>query len=384
MNMFLHVVAVLSLAVGALAQTHSGQGGCGGQGGSGGSGGSGGGCGDLYGDLYVIARDVNGVPVPVIYTIDNITYIAYQPLDVNGAPIPLGPEGEVLDESALVEVEFGRCNSMRAPAKVSKMHFDAVIDAIKSASAVKSGKAGQLVLVIDGVDVTVDSPPQNLALYKHLMKKGHLQTNPNALDDSHGTHGEPVYRPALSEEDYAKFPNRLRHLLPRNGDNCWDANGNLDPACLLPEPVSNKDLHSAASVLAVGADKTARFTVDTIEYLNEIMGITGPIDLADPLDPTKTSFDYRPYAYQRTVEFDDDVEVLVMDGTDGWRPIDVDLLYWLHDVDPLPNYSVELTNVAAFVQRVNDAIRIIEFIHNYRPPTALWTKSLFDAPLRFQ
>lgn len=368
----------------ALVAQHSGGGSGEGGGNCAGQGGGGGGCGDLYGDLYVIARDDNGVPLAVLWPIEGVPTPVHQPLDIDGNPIPLGPEGDALFEEDLVEVEFGRCNSMRAPAKVSKMRFDSVISAIRAADTVRRGVDGRLVLEFDGVRATLDSPVENLALYKHLMKRGHFQSDPMAIDDSHGTHGETVYRPALREEDYAKFLGIVRCLLPNDGNITWDANGHPDPVWLQPEPLDNRDLRTAACLLAAGADKTAWITVDTVEYLHGIMGIKGPAELFDPVDPSKTFFDFRGYSYLRTEEFDEAVEVLVADGIGGWQTREVDVSYWLHHVAPLPNYQIELTNVAAFVQTANDALRIIEFVHNYAPPEPMWTKTVFDGPFVFQ
>src|SRR5690606_11512076 len=185
-------LAIGSFGAGAAAQ-HSG------------GGGSEQGCGEVYGDLYAIARDANGVPIPTLVTIEGVPTLVHQPLDVDGNPIPLGPEGGPMYDERLVEVEFGRLNSMRASAQVPKMHFDALVAAMQEADVVRRGVDGRLVLEFDRERTTIDSPVQNLALYKHLMKFGHLQTDPLTIDDSHGSHEGVVYRPALHEADYAKF-----------------------------------------------------------------------------------------------------------------------------------------------------------------------------------
>jgi hypothetical protein len=81
--------------------------------------------GDLFGDLFVILRDDNGVP---ILTAEGWV----QPLDANGNLIPLDDEGHPVDESLTVEVELGRLNEEK----------------------------------------TIDSPLENLALYIALVTDG--------------------------------------------------------------------------------------------------------------------------------------------------------------------------------------------------------------------
>ena len=137
--------------------------------------GQGQGKGDLYGDQYVLLRDLdpsdgggNGEPVR----------------DANGQLILVGSDGSLIyyqlspvtgeyeipaDKLALVqEVELGRANVARAPDPVLARALDEALAKIMAASVVQTDAAGRL--LTDGV--TIDSPLQNLALYKYLMTAG--------------------------------------------------------------------------------------------------------------------------------------------------------------------------------------------------------------------
>lgn len=65
--------------------------------------------GDLFGDMYVILRDANGVPI-----LNAAGFV--QPIDANGNLIPLDAEGAPIDPSLAIEVELGRLNVGGRPA----------------------------------------------------------------------------------------------------------------------------------------------------------------------------------------------------------------------------------------------------------------------------
>ena len=205
------LAALLLMPVSALAAPGGGSGG--GSGGGHGSGieqGSGGGRGNsnpgvtkggLYGDLYIIVRDLNGVPV--LYEWDwadaenpvpeedakgfvqpiAIPESEWGGLGLADLPdscysedlelwlVPMNEEGEVAEgyEDYTQEVELGRLNLARAPEAILEAGYEEALNAINSASDVSSDPAGRLLLVIDGEEKTIDSPRENLALYKVLM-----------------------------------------------------------------------------------------------------------------------------------------------------------------------------------------------------------------------
>lgn len=130
--------------------------------------------GDVYGDQYVLYRDLsedgNGEPV----------------LDGNGNPILVGSDDPstpifLTDEDGdgkyevpadeleyVQEVELGRANVARAPQPVMNKAFDAAWAKIVGANSIEVDPAGRI--VCDGA--TIDAPLENLALYQHLMTGG--------------------------------------------------------------------------------------------------------------------------------------------------------------------------------------------------------------------
>lgn len=124
--------------------------------------GSGVGKGDLYGDLWVIVRDGNGVPV-----LDANGHV--QPILADGTVIQLTQDGELPAEyeDAVVEVELGRLNASRSPGQVTGHHLSEAIARLTSGT-VTLDEAGRL--VVDGF--AIDSPLQNLSLYNYIMTGG--------------------------------------------------------------------------------------------------------------------------------------------------------------------------------------------------------------------
>ncbi|MFY9138158.1 DUF4214 domain-containing protein [Zwartia sp.] len=165
-----------------------GSGGSGGSGNGGGGGGGGGGSndnGDLYGDQYVLLRDLdatdgfgNGEAV----------------LDANGQQILVGTNGApiyyVLNADGDYEipadllaftqtVELERANVVRAPESVLNHALTEALSKIDAATSITTDPAGRI--MCDGA--TIDSPLENLALYKYLMTADG-QTNWNDVVDN--------------------------------------------------------------------------------------------------------------------------------------------------------------------------------------------------------
>lgn len=177
----------------------SGGGGGGGGHGGGGSGGGGGGgstTGDLYGDQYIFLRDLdpaggggNGELV----------------LDTNGNPVLVGSNGEpiyyvldatgsyVIPEADLPyaqTVELERANVARAPDKVMDKSLGEALAKVDAAASVTVDPAGRL--VCDGA--TIDSPLENLALYKYLMTNGGTTSWSDAV-----AHADQNWPPAIAD-----------------------------------------------------------------------------------------------------------------------------------------------------------------------------------------
>ena len=208
--------------------------------GSGGGGGGGGGAPDL-GDLIVLHRDAWGIP---ILTDD----LCQQPLAAPGVPLPAddpyysGCTPSTSDESCIIpvdpetcavlvgyetftqEVDFGRTSVIRSPLSVIEQSLGEVVTKLATAQCTTLDPAGRLVntSLIDGIvfSATIDSPLENLAIYRQLMLKGYLGADANPI--------------------------------------------------VLPYEV----LNMAARGLGAAADKTGKVTVDQVVYSNEIMGLT--------------------------------------------------------------------------------------------------------------
>ena len=243
--------ALLFLPVSAFGQGHEG----------GGESGGGGGCGDVFGDLIHIKRNLDtGQPVFAQRWVE-------LPAEVQGygwgyCPIAIYEEDGVTKEIPFLpyscdidpdyadfvqEVNyFGRLNGGRTKERNSRMHLDEVISNIKAADQLKLDPTGRLMMGFDCVEngdcswATVDSPMESMALYVRLMKYGHIATDPYEVNT--WAHGDPKlptqFHPALDQDDWAKFGDEdspLRNLLPNNSvDDCWiygraekftDANG---------------------------------------------------------------------------------------------------------------------------------------------------------------
>lgn len=196
--------------------------------------------GDLFGDLWIILRDANGVPI-----LNEDGYV--QPIDADGNPIPLDDEGAPIDESLVQEVDLSRLNIVRAPDKVVEKALDEAVSKLASADSVTIDAAGRLVVVTDGVASTIDAPLENIALYEAIMKTG---------------------------------------TIPEVG---------------IPVPLPPELL--AAMLLGAATDKSLPFTVDAVVYLNSMLGInTDPSDPTTYY--TFSDFDYtRSTAFLRDVTY---------------------------------------------------------------------------------
>ncbi len=167
-----------------------------GNGGAGGSGGSG--SGEVLGDLVVLDRYPNGVP---ILTVDG----CQQPLAADGFKIPVDPATcavVVGNETYLQAVDFARMSVARSPASVMDKQMADVLVNLSTAQCITLDPAGRLVysnpdtadVDLDGnttelLSSAVDSPLQNLAIYRELMTKGYLGTPAIALPKPFNKYG---------------------------------------------------------------------------------------------------------------------------------------------------------------------------------------------------
>lgn len=307
----------------AEADAEAGGDGSGGGSGSGGSnaGGSGGGganaggtgSGDLYGDLFVILRDENGVP---ILSAEGFV----QPIDADGNLIALDEEGKPIDPTLAIEADLGRLNVGRAPLDVLEKRTEEVVTVLSSATEISLDAAGRLVFTIDGVEKTIDSPLENLAIYHALLTTGSIATL--TPDDLVGT-----------EYDF-----------------------------LVDGQITDADLEASAAFLAAATDKTSPISSNEVAYIDAFLEINTVTE--DGI--TYSVIDYSSFSYDRSDTYDGVmVDVLVYDDTSGsWEETSVDVFNIVFgDVDTTVGGSLD-----AYTQAAEDARMVIEFIHEYAIP----------------
>ncbi len=261
-----------------------------GQGGGGGGGGSGGGtaqaAGALYGDLYVIERDGNGVPVLKEKTITGVKYTCQLPIAADCKFLPLNFDKADFDPEledacavqadftdSLQEVKFGRESVSRAPASVLDKSYGEALKTINlavdgcgdaSGRAIKLDPAGRITLCLASETIpvtyawkTIDAPLENLGLYRAAMTGGCFLP---VTDTKIGEEGEPIT--VTIELSATAIANLNASGL-----------GHLACSGIVAEPVTRKDMLSAAVFLAGGADKTSPVTLDEVINLNNYVGV---------------------------------------------------------------------------------------------------------------
>lgn len=287
----------------------AGRGGQAGGAGGGSAGSSQPGRGQLYGDMWVVLRDANGVPV--------LTPEGFrQPLDAGGQPIPLDPEGKPVDESLTVPVELGRLNVSRSGGQVLGGRLEEAVKNLSGATAVRRDEAGRLVFTVGGVEKTVDSPLENLAIYRALMTTGSIP----GLTDLPGTAFDFLV-------DGRKTP---------------------------------EDMQAAASFLAGAADKYSPIGTDSVAYLNTILQIS----LQTRGETTYSDVDFSGFAYDRAAAYaGQTTQVLVRQPDGSLRPQEVNVFEAVFGAQPY----VGRDSISAYAQAADDARAVIAFTHDNGP-----------------
>ncbi|MGB5586673.1 MAG: hypothetical protein WBN78_02795, partial [Gammaproteobacteria bacterium] len=244
----------------------------------GGGGGGGGNAPPDYGDLFILYRDADGIP---ILTADSCQQplaagpfegCLYLPdaeqVEENCVLIPVDPATcTVVPQHAIQtqEVDFGRINEVRSPDTVFEAQLEDAMLRLATAGCIGLDPAGRPVYssLIDGevVTATIDSPLQNLAMYRQYMLDGSL--------------GDTVSLPAD-----------------------W--------------------LDSAARAIGAALDKSGEASMDMLVYMNQILGLTEPeatpflgkkcIEVREEVMGVvkmvqKCFLDYSSYAYDRGINY---------------------------------------------------------------------------------
>jgi len=346
-----------------------------------------------FGDLLILYRNENGVPYPS----DEVTVtdpetglpvdggLCWQPIAFNvhdevgtscptscveDGPFPAGSV-DVVDVNqyncaiedgcagCTQEADFGRINSARSPDEVFDRQLEDVVVNLATADCLTLDPAGRIVAsrVVDGdaLSGAIDSPLQNLAIYKQLILTGTLGT---------------------------------------------------------PLPQGADVLDTAARGIGAGSDKSGEVNVDLVAYLNQIMGLTATSTILDPkICETyreevqgviqlveKCFLDYSAYSYDRTTNFGAlPAPAYIPEGAaiEGWfeylalvpgtelEPrfliMEGSIMEAVFCVDPDPVTGVCVTgsdiadgftdgNIGGFAQAADDTRAVINYMHNWPVP----------------
>jgi hypothetical protein len=307
--------------------------------------------GDLFGDLYVLIRDPD-TGVALTETIGGVVYPlvqAYDPatgLPVPGVSIPRDPAtGDlILTTYTTKEVEFGRLAVARSPTKVLDHSLTEALTKLIAATAISTDNielildaAGRLTIVTDGVAKAIDSPLENLALYKAIA----------ALTGTNTTISDGTVSWTL--------PTTI--LVPTK-----DA---ITGAVVLTSIPLNVDLLKA-SLLAAASDKTGTVTLDVV---------------MNTLSTLKTTDDLTAVSYDRLATYGT-VYTTVLVTTDGgttWVKTTVSVYDAVFGVNSTNVVVTDATGAVAFTQAADDALQVLEFIHEYAVPV-LPTSTVTTAP----
>lgn len=303
--------------------------------------------GGMYGDLYILYRDDNGEPIlnadglVQVIAFEALGYDEYgEPIlvyDSEGFPIQYADEGEegfvleyneegdlvVPDGVAPAGVDFGRINLVRSPPHVLASALAEAGKSLTSSNVITITQdfCGRLMAVYEEVDEdgnnltkTIDSPRENMAIYKDIMTGGGTVSAWLAPYFSSGS-----------------------------------LTGNL--------------MDVAASAFAAGGDKTGTVIIDEIVYVNTFLGInltSGPGIVDD-------YFDFSGYGYSRAGYDDKYIIMKVVDGVydEDRTPTSINQAAadghfgytgkWNQDPD--------WNGIRGFRTAADDAVQVLEFVH---------------------
>ncbi|MCW3787695.1 hypothetical protein [Plebeiibacterium sediminum] len=319
--------------------------------------------GDDYGDLYVLARHDDGVPYmgsllvsgeqgdeivwyPLVlaYDVDGKLVSSTNTVDglisVEGVPylvFDVNSEGEMqsLNSYFPKEVEFGRINLIRSPNSVLANGLAEAISTLTDLGegdyittdgsgrlVAVHGEEDWLINVDEEDDNTIDSPRENMAIYKELMQNG--------------------------------FDGELGFLLDE---------GNT---------IAAEDLLLlAASAYAAGSDKTGTVLKDEIAYTNGFMEAYNAEDVIaltdfyaecdDSYYKNLMFYNFRDYEYDRENTYRYKwIKVTTLDGQGSYN---VDVFSILDKVIFSEKSSGTVSNLEGFTMACDDAVQVLEFIH---------------------
>ncbi len=332
--------------------------------------------GEDYGDLYVLHRDEQGVPImgyklllneegdsyeggvwyPEVLAFDNGVLVVGEVLEVN-------EYGELSVDNyyEAAEVDLGRINIVRSPQRVLISALSEAISAFEDVEMISTDASGRLVAVhgegLDWLtgeedDKTIDSPRENMAVYKELMLNG--------------------------------FGGQLDFLLGEDD---------------IQTTIKAEDLLTlAASAFAAGSDKTGTILTDEIIYVNNIINVPDESPLTvfttdynsslvyeadseletEGLEFDCTTFDnyeyfnklrfynFQSYVYNRSNEYYDKL-LLIRDINDDEGTVTkrIERVYNEVEFTLIINNQkgLELSDMGGFAAACDDAVQVLEYIH---------------------
>jgi hypothetical protein len=217
------------------------------------------------------------------------------------------------------------------------------MNSINTAKNIVLDAGGRLLLTreieVNGVltDVTkaIDSPLENIALYQQIMTNGFLPGMIHSAD----------------------FLGALAYLQSAEGPS-----DTSQPA----ETLTEDDFNQAASFLAAAADKTGHISLDLMVNINSWLGLNGDDN------GNKVYFNFGAYQYNQVQRYGNIAPYLLsgpvlMNGQE-WcvasnRNILTDVLF-----GDIPSWY-EDGGATQFTKTADDALQVIEFIHNWSIPT---------------
>jgi hypothetical protein len=309
---------------------------------------------DLYGDLMVLYRSVDGLQFldqlgceqPI-----SAEPIAGLPAITNPADgklvslIPLNGEAGLEDGTEcdvqtiptdytvyLQELEFGRISVERSPDKVLAKQLGDVITAVQPPAVLTLDQAGRLV-AFDGVESsTVDSPLQNLAIHQELQNFGQLTSES----------GEPFPLPVPSTMPAYSFLDQAAAM--------YGAAADKGKTVILDQIINNNRILVILDQI-INNNRILDITNETV--VQPTLTGDGTIGVLDEL-----YIDYSAYAYSRSTTFPGCVTGFFIIDAQA-LPFSGSLMYFVfNDVD------FSGSNVYGLTQRADDSRAVIAFTHD--------------------
>jgi hypothetical protein len=308
--------------------------------------------GELYGDLYVIERDGNGIPITRSFSYEDeggtVDVDCNQPLAEDCRMLKLwgdciddiscvfDPElhdaCEVHDDDAdfVQEVSFGRASVARSQPFVLDSAYAEVLKTFNSASEISFDPAGRpMTISLEGVK-TIDAPLGNLGLFREVMTNGCLGS---VIDEQVGE-GGVVTEITVELEDSA-----IALLLAVAPDLLCPDGEDSDP-----DGVSVEDMMHATGFLGGALDKSDPFNLDELINIDTYLVINDWTYEQDKKNRNLTvdyfifGDDSGNFTYERGTRFPPDVTaaLLVYDGTASFF---IDPMLYLFD--PVPTYTYD-------------------------------------------